>query len=119
MEEMKIINKRDGSVVVENADVARRIIERVMGLMRRKGLDPGSALVIPKCRHVHTFFMRFPIDLVFLDREGAVVRIAERVRPWRIDVFCRNAALVIEMPAGASAVSDIRLGDTLLIGEAI
>lgn len=113
---MRIINKTGGRVAAEKAESARSFVSRLVGLIGRESLDPSNALVIPECRHVHTFFMRFPIDIVFLNGENVVVRVAEGVKPWRFSVFCRDAVAVVEMAAGAAA--GIRVGDVLSLEEA-
>jgi uncharacterized protein len=77
---------------------ARTPRDRGRGLMLMRELPPGRALRIPRCSSVHTFWMRFPIDLVWVDREGAVVRVEESVR--RRLSWCRGAREVIETRAG-------------------
>jgi uncharacterized membrane protein (UPF0127 family) len=68
---------------------------RLVGLIGRR--DPGVAVLLPRCRSVHTFGMRCVLDLVWLDAEGVVVRVDRGVRPWRVR-SCRAAAAVIEVP---------------------
>ena len=65
------------------AEVARTLWARMRGLIGRSGLPPGRGMLILRCNAIHTFFMRFPIDATFYDREGRVVRIVRNVRPWR------------------------------------
>ena len=65
------------------AEVAETLFERARGLIGRSGLDPGKGMLIMKCNCIHTFFMRFPIDATFLDREDRVVKIVRNIRPWR------------------------------------
>ena len=82
--------------------VARSPIARLLGLALRRR-PPGHALLLPRCRSVHTFGMRFPLDLIWLDRDGRVLRVDEAVPPWRVR-SCRDAAAVLEagrMPAMA------------------
>jgi uncharacterized protein len=71
---------------------------RLTGLLGRRSLPPGVALEIPRCRSVHTFGMRFALDLVWLDGAGRVVRIDRGVRPWRVRT-CRAARSVLELPS--------------------
>lgn len=78
--------------------VARTRRERGVGLMGLRELPPGRALLIPRCSSVHTFWMRFPIDLVWLDSNGAVLRVEAAVR--RRLSWCRGAAEVVETRAG-------------------
>ena len=65
------------------AEVAETMFERMRGLIGRETLAPGKGLHILKCNCIHTFFMRFPIDATFLDRDGRVVKVVRNIRPWR------------------------------------
>ena len=65
------------------AKVARTFAERARGLIGTRDLEPGTGMLILHCNAIHTFFMRFPIDATFYDREGRVVRIVRGIRPWR------------------------------------
>jgi uncharacterized membrane protein (UPF0127 family) len=76
---------------------------RLLGLAFLPALPPGHALLIPHCRSVHTFGMRFPIDVVFLDETGRVLRVARDLPPRRV-LFCRDAFAVLETRAGDAAV---------------
>jgi uncharacterized protein len=78
--------------------VTARGLRRLTGLIGRR--DRGLALHLPRCRSVHTFGMRFPLDLVWIDRRGEVVRIDRAVRPCRVR-SCRRARSVIEIPSDA------------------
>jgi uncharacterized membrane protein (UPF0127 family) len=78
--------------------VARSLRRRLVGLALRRR-PPPNALLIPRCRSVHTFGMRFPLDLVWLDGRGTPIRIDRDVPPWRVR-GCRGAAAVLEAPAG-------------------
>jgi hypothetical protein len=82
--------------------VARSPLRRLLGLALRRR-PPAHALLLPRCRSVHTFGMRFPLDLIWLDRDGRVLRVDEAVPPWQVR-SCRGAAAVLEagrMPAMA------------------
>ena len=82
--------------------MARSPLARLLGLALRRR-PPRHALLLPRCRSVHTFGMRFPLDLIWLDRDGRVLRVDEAVPPWRVR-SCRRAAAVLEagrMPAMA------------------
>lgn len=83
------------------AQVARTFAERAKGLIGRRALAPGEGLLILRCNAIHTCFMRFAIDAVFLDREDRVVRVVRNVRPWRLFVFGGwRATKVLELAAG-------------------
>lgn len=64
------------------SEVARTLFARMRGLIGRSGLPPGAGLLILRCNAIHTFFMRFPIDAVFLDRNDQVVKVVRDIRPW-------------------------------------
>ena len=82
------------------AEVAETMFERMRGLIGRKTLAPGKGLLIPKCNCIHTFFMRFPIDATFLDKNGRTVKVVRNVRPWRPWVWGGwRAASVLETNA--------------------
>ena len=81
--------------------------------MGRRSLEPGHALLIKPCSSIHTFFMRFPIDVVFVDKNRRVVKTAGHVKPWRILLGGKGAHAVIELPAGALDTTEIKSGDQL------
>jgi uncharacterized protein len=88
-----------GRVVVERCERADRMGARMRGLLGRDGLEPGEGLWIARTGSVHTFFMRFPMDAVFLDKGLRVRKVVPAVRPWRF-AWCRRAKSVIELAAG-------------------
>ena len=69
------------------AKIARTFLERAKGLIGTKRLPPGEGLLILRCNSIHTFFMSFPIDAVFLDRNDNVVKAVRNIRPWRLFVW--------------------------------
>ena len=71
------------TVLGVEAEVAESAFERMRGLIGRRGLAPGTGMLITKCNCIHTFFMRFPIDATFLDGQGRIVKTVKGVRPWR------------------------------------
>lgn len=83
------------------AQVARTFVQRAKGLIGRRALAPGEGLLILRCNAIHTCFMRFAIDAVFLDRADRVVRVVRNIRPWRLFVFGGwRAVKVLELAAG-------------------
>ena len=64
------------------AEVAKSFLQRAIGLIGRKSLPPGTGLLILRCNAIHTFFMRFPIDATFLDKDDRVVKVVRNIRPW-------------------------------------
>jgi uncharacterized protein len=96
--------------VLASAEVAATAGERRRGLLGRDGLE--GALVLQPCHQVHTFGMRFPIDVIWCDRECRVLRVAT-MTPWRVSRFVWRARLVIEMSEGAASRWGIEAGDQL------
>jgi hypothetical protein len=86
--------------------------KRNKGLLGRKGLAAGEGLWIIPCESVHTFFMQFAIDLVYLDRKNKIRKICESVPPWRLSV-CLSAHSILELPAGTIRSTETQRGDTL------
>jgi uncharacterized membrane protein (UPF0127 family) len=84
--------------IQESVPVARGLRTRLRGLSRRSRADAGPGLLIPRCASVHTFGMRFPLDLFFLDGEGQVIAVRRRVPPRRV-VWERGACAVWEVPS--------------------
>jgi uncharacterized membrane protein (UPF0127 family) len=107
-------NTRSGLDVATYIETAFDSADRRRGLLGRDGLEPGQALVIAPTNLVHTFSMRFAIDILFASRDGRVVKIARAVPPRRISGSF-GAFAVVELAAGALERSDTRVGDTLSI----
>lgn len=103
---------RDGEIVASRAAIARSPLARMRGLLGRRSLAGGEGLLIEPCSSVHTFAMRFAIDVVFLSREGAVARVVCGLGRWRI-AACRDACKVLELPAGRAQEIGLMVGDEL------
>jgi uncharacterized membrane protein (UPF0127 family) len=87
---------------------------RNKGLLGRTHLAEHAALILAPCSSIHTFFMRFAIDVAFVDRGGTIIRLRSAVRPWRIQIAVRAFA-VVELAAGALARADTQAGDRLFL----
>jgi uncharacterized protein len=105
-----------GKVLCERCEIPASSFAQTRGLLGRDGLDPGEGMLIDSTPPVHTFFMRFPIDVVFLDRDWTVVGVRHRLGPWRL-AGARGAVAALELPAGAAAASGVREGDVLVLDE--
>ena len=103
-------NLDTGAVVADKVAVADTRATRAVGLLKRSGLDPGEGLWIVPSRGVHTFWMRFAIDIVALDDRGVVIDQVSELRPWRIRLPRRGTAGVLELPTGTLAASGTALG---------
>jgi uncharacterized membrane protein (UPF0127 family) len=111
-----VLTTVDGKVVCERCGVARDPFSRMRGLLGRSSLPSGEGILLRPTSSVHTGFMRFAIDVVFLDRELQVLRIVPSLAPWRIAAR-RKAHAVLELPAGEAARRGLREGDRLELGE--
>ena len=114
MKTCRIVIADVGQPLVDVAEVALTGWERARGLLGRKELRPGEGLLIPHCRTVHTFFMRFPIDVAYLTAQNCVVKIVEDLRTFSIS-GCLRAASVLEMPAGWACKMGLRVGHQLAV----
>ena len=110
----RIRNETKATDLATRARIADRFFPRMWGLLGRRGLPSGEGLVIVPCRSVHAAFMRFPIDVLFLDRQG-VVRHAMQLMPWRFSPIVPAAHLVVELPLGAIAAAKTAPGDVVRI----
>jgi uncharacterized protein len=114
---LQVLNVTRGTLLAARLETAHTGPSRRKGLLGRKCLDPGTGLWIAPCESVHTFFMKFPIDLVYLDRKYIVRKVRSNVGPWRLS-GCLSARSVLELPAGAIRESRTEAGDTLEIASA-
>jgi len=109
-----IVNQRTGRVIASAVELALTSETRRKGLLGRDSLDPSVAMIIAPCSAVHTFFMRFPIDVVFIDRQGRVLKISPDVQPWRMSAAFKAHA-VVELNGGSARRGDVQIGDQLAL----
>ena len=102
----------DGTVVCERCLLAETPFARLRGLLGRRGLPAGEGLLLRPAASIHTAFMRFAIDVVFLDRSDRVLKVAPTMRPWRM-TSCRKARAALELPAGEASRRGIQPGVSL------
>jgi uncharacterized protein len=112
---MRLLEADSGRVVVDDLELARSSWSRFVGLMGRPTLERGTGLWIEPCNSIHMFFMRFAIDVLFLDRQRRVKKVMLDLKPWRISPIVFGARTVVELPAGT--LSDRGLMGTLLTLE--
>jgi hypothetical protein len=108
-----MINVTRGTVMCERAVLADRPFQRMRGLLGRQSLQPGDGLLLHPAPSIHTAFMRFPIDVVFLDRESVVLRVVHTLAPWRA-ASASGARSVLELTAGEAARRGVTVGDWLI-----
>ena len=98
----------------ERCEIADRMLPRMRGLLGRKGLEPGGGMLLTPEPSVHMFFMRFAIDVVFIDRDNKVVGVRHDLRPWKV-AGARGAHATLELPVGAAA--SLEVGDELVLDD--
>ena len=102
-----------GAVVADRVTVADSFWSRFVGLMGRRELPEGEGLCIQRCNSIHMFFMRIPLDVAFVDREGNVLHALHTIRPWRASKVVRGAKAALELPAGTLRSHGIDRGSVL------
>ena len=106
----RVINVTRNTELASKAEVAKSGSKRSKGLLGRKGLTAGEGMWILPCEAIHTFFMQFAIDLVYLDRKNHIKKVVSSVPPWRLSA-CLSAYSVLELPSGTVHNSQSRPGD--------
>jgi len=109
-------NVTRGAPLGDSIELADTSAQRAVGLLRHRGLEPGHGLWIVPCEGIHTFFMKFAIDVVFIDRKHEVRKVARALKPWRL-AFCLPAHSVIELPPGVIEETGTQKGDRLEFRE--
>lgn len=115
MQTVQIVNISKGIVIASKAQIAASMGQRMKGLLGRKGLAPDEALVLKPCSSIHTLFMRFPIDVLFLDKNVQIIRVIQNMPPYRLSPFVWASHLAIELPAGKISQTNTQIGDRLRI----
>lgn len=109
---MKAILYEKGVELGNDITLAASLPARIKGLLGKERLDAGKGLLIRPCKGIHTFFMKFPIDAAFLDKENRIVSLARALPPNRMTHICLKAVSVLELPAGT-------LGEGVIVGDVI
>ena len=110
---VRIVNTTRGATLANEAILANTLWTRMRGLLGTKGLEPGTGLVLSPCNSIHTWFMGYDIDVLFLDGNGKVVQILESYAPWKMTRPYLSAREVVELPSGALKGTGTALGDTI------
>ena len=114
---MIVTNKDRNTTLGEAIVVAKSAAQRVRGLLGRDCLEDGEGLLFKYCYSLHTFFMSFPIDVLFMDSNGKVLKAAAAVKPFRLVAAPLKAHFALELPDGAILQSGTRVGDHLAFLE--
>lgn len=107
----KAINVTTGQVIATRVKIAQDFKSRSIGLLNRTSLDEDEALLIKPCNAIHTFFMKFPIDVAFLDKNGKVVKLRQSIQKARFSGSMLRAYMTLEMPQGKLSKIHLKLGD--------
>ena len=110
---MKCVHAQTGTVLAQQVEPAYTFLARLKGLMGRKCLAPHTALLLEPCPQIHTCFMRFKIDVVFLNAHNRVVAAVENIVPWRMSKFYSSARRTLELPGG-TLQGRVHTGDELI-----
>lgn len=108
-----LIQDENGPVLAEQVIIARSLKDRMRGLLGRSSLAPGTAMLLTPCRSIHMWFMRFPIDAVFLDRELRVLKIVHNLKPWQLAFAPPKTHAVLE--TAAHQTTHLQPGHQLLL----
>lgn len=112
---VRVTNVTRGTVIADRCRVASSMSARTVGLLSTPEVRPGEGLLIERAQSIHMFFMRYAIDVVFIDRDARVTRTVAGLRPWRIVAWARGARDCLELRAGALAGTGTQRGDQLEI----
>ena len=110
---MIVKNTDRATVLGEAIEVAATAAQRAKGLLGRDCLSAGEGLLFKGCSSLHTFFMQFPIDIIYSDKEGKVLKVAKEVLPFKLVLAPLRAYFAVELPAGAIQASATKVGDHL------
>ncbi len=111
----KAVNKTTGEVIADKVTIAQDYKSRSIGLLNRQNLSENEAMLIKPCSSIHTFFMKFPIDVLFLSKEGRVVKIRHSLKPWRLSGCLLGCFMVLELQSGKLTKTTITIGNLVEI----
>ena len=110
---MKILNQTKNTVLADKVQTADSFLRRMQGLLGRSIFLPGEALVITHCNSIHMVFMKFAIDVVFVDKKQEVVGVVSNIQPFALSPVFWKASQAIELPTGTIMRSETCLGDII------
>ena len=111
MNQLRIINRTRGTVVGSRVALANNLWSRLRGFLGRPRPTEGEGILLVPCNAIHTFGMKFPLDVLFLDAEGQVLHMEDDFPPWKTTKRIRDARYVLEVPAGTAAATRTQPGD--------
>jgi uncharacterized membrane protein (UPF0127 family) len=113
----KAVNVTRNKALADSLLVADTFLSSLLGLMGRRHLPVGEGLWINPCQSVHSMWMRFPIDVIFLNNQRAIIHMVENMKPFRISKHVSEARSVIELPADTITITETQVGDQVVISE--
>jgi uncharacterized membrane protein (UPF0127 family) len=110
---LQLVNLSSDQLVADNIDCAHTFFKRLKGLMFTSDLNSGAGLHIKPCQSIHTFFMKYSIDILYLNEHNVVVALDESMEPGKIGKRCSNAVSVVELPSGTVKKTNTKIGNNL------
>ena len=117
IETVTVLNTTRNTVLGDRIGVAETSVSRMVGLLGKRGLEPGTGLLIIPSQAIHTVAMKFPIDVVFIDRNWKVIHLRPEMIPYRLTGIHWRARCVLELPTGVIAETSTAIGDELCVSD--
>jgi len=114
---MQVINIGKNTVLADNAELADTFLKRLIGLLNRKSLNKGEALILNPSNCIHSFFMRFTIDVIFLDKTGKVISVLPSFKPFCLSSIYFNSRTTVELPENTLKLTQTQPGDIIKITQ--
>lgn len=111
----ELVNLSTGAIVASRITSAENVIDSTRGLLGRQTLSPGEGLFLKNTASIHTFFMRMPLDLISIDKEGKVVKTKCGLAPFRLFLGGKGAHSIVELPEGSLKSVAVNIGDVLVL----
>ena len=111
--EFKARNLTTNEIIADKVRIANDFKSRSIGLLNRSSLGAGEGLLIKPCNAIHTFFMKFPIDVLFLDSNGKIVKIVRSLKPWKLCVPVIKGYMTLEIPDNSIDKINVKIGDLI------
>ena len=117
LKEFSVRNADRGTVLVTRGKLASSYVDRFFGLMGRKSVPEGGGLLLTKSSSIHSWFMRFRFDAIYLDADSRVVKVVHAMRPWWFSFGGKGAKDTLELPAGVAEATSTVAGDLLVFED--
>ena len=111
MQTVQVVNATRGTIIAEKAQIAASLGQRMKGLLGRRGLSADEALILRPCTSIHTFFMHFAIDVLFLGKNRQIIKIVQNMPPNRLSPIVWASLMAIELPAGKISQTNTQVGN--------